>query len=215
MKNKKVIVMGIIFLVMLVLFFIELTNSANIKLNATSNDWQDFYGYVKGAKIGDVITAKDSNGVVCGTYKVDTAGKYGFMHVYADDLSTVADEGAKVGDVITFYYNGVKINENFTFKGQRETTLLNLTLAIALKDSDKDRIADADDLCFNTPAKTSVDKNGCSAKQFCETIKISLKKDNKCESADWKYNELGKKPKDCQITRFFFWQYCTNTKNAN
>lgn len=211
MKKNIIIMQSSI--ILLILLSMGLVFSLNIKTTSSDN-WHDFYGYVKGAKINDVITAKDSNGIVCGSYKVDEAGKYGFMHVYADDSSTTKDEGAKVGDIITFYYNGVKLKENYTFKGERETTPLNLTLI--LKDADKDGVVDVNDLCPGTPRGFSVDKNGCSATQFCGKIVINPKKANtNCVSADWKSNEAGKKPNDCQVTRVLFWQYCTSTRNAN
>ena len=77
-------------------------------------------------------------------------------------------------------------------------------------------VADVYDLCLNTERGKAVDKNGCSAKQFCELIKISSTKDYpKCQLADWKANEPVKKPNDCEIKRKLFSKYCTNTKNAN
>lgn len=219
---KKNIIISII-LIFLFLLVGGLVIALNLQTIPATNNWQDFYGNIKDAKIGDIVTAKDPQGVVCGSYKIDIAGKYGFMHVYADDTSTSVDEGAKLNDIITFYLNGVKLNENFSFKGNRAVTPLNLTLT--LKDSDKDGVVDVNDLCPLTPTKTSVDKNGCSAAQFCSLIILGSSKDNiKCTSADWKANELNKKnPSDCQVkTTFFsiakkrfFSTYCTNTNTAN
>jgi len=57
-------------------------------------------------KKGDIITAEDPDGVICGVYIVETEGRYGYMPVYGDDLYTEADEGAIDGDEITFYING-------------------------------------------------------------------------------------------------------------
>ncbi len=219
---KKNIIISVIVIFLLLLVVAGFVLALNLQTIASTNDWHDFYGYIKDAKVGDIITAKDPNGIVCGSYKIDTLGKYGFMHVYADDSATTLDEGAKTNDIITFYLNGNKLNQNFSFKGNRVITFLNLTLT--LKDTDKDKIPDIYDLCSGTPAKTMVDKNGCSALQFCGLIKISSTKDNsKCQLADWKANEAGKKPNDCQVkTRLFsiakkrfFSTYCTNTKNAN
>ena len=56
-------------------------------------------------QIGDVITAKDPEGIICGVCTVEREGAY-LMHVYGDDLTTPnEDEGADEGDVITFYIN--------------------------------------------------------------------------------------------------------------
>jgi hypothetical protein len=74
-------------------------------------DWADFYGTslkINGedAPVGTVVDAYDPDGVHCGTFTVTTPGKYGFLHVYADDPDTAEDEGAREGDVITFKVNG-------------------------------------------------------------------------------------------------------------
>ena len=57
--------------------------------------------------VGSVVDAYDPDGAHCGTFTVHTAGKYGFMSVYADDpYSTEVDEGAGPGNQLTFYLNG-------------------------------------------------------------------------------------------------------------
>ena len=70
----------------------------------------DFYGdiFIDGepAPVGTVITAYDPQGVLCSRYTIKKAGRFGFQHVYGDDKTTPIDEGAKRGDVITFYVNG-------------------------------------------------------------------------------------------------------------
>ena len=70
----------------------------------------DFYGDIlidgEPAPVGTVITAYDPEGVLCSRYTVKKAGRFGFQHVYGDDKTTPIDEGAKRGDVITFYVNG-------------------------------------------------------------------------------------------------------------
>jgi hypothetical protein len=166
-----------------------------------TNNWQDFYGNINGAKISDKITAVDTNGVICGQFTINKAGQYGFMHVYSDDANTNEDEGAKVGDIITFYYNGMLLSEKATYKGNRELTRLDLTIAV--QDSDGDKVINSLDLCSNTPKRTSVDKNGCSALQFCNLVLINSNKDNsKCTSADWRANEPKKKnPGDCKVVK--------------
>ena len=59
-------------------------------------------------QIGDVVTAKEPDGVICGVTTVGDAGTgegdY-FIHVYGDDPNTPSDEGAEDGDTITFFIN--------------------------------------------------------------------------------------------------------------
>jgi hypothetical protein len=55
--------------------------------------------------LGDVITAVDDDGVVCGKTVVEAPGAY-LIAVVGDDIGTVGvDEGAKTGEQITFYLN--------------------------------------------------------------------------------------------------------------
>ena len=61
-------------------------------------------------QIGDVVTAKDPDGVICGVAYVGDAGTgegdY-FIHVNGDDPNTTGvDEGASSGDTISFFING-------------------------------------------------------------------------------------------------------------
>jgi hypothetical protein len=66
----------------------------------------DFYGAIEGAVKGDVVAVYDGNGVICGIYTVTKDGSYGFLHVYGDDRTTPADEGAEKDEVLTFTLNG-------------------------------------------------------------------------------------------------------------
>jgi hypothetical protein len=57
--------------------------------------------------VGSVIDAYDPDEVLCGTFTVTAEGQYGFLLVYKDDSMTSGiDEGAEVGDTITFYIDG-------------------------------------------------------------------------------------------------------------
>jgi PKD repeat protein len=58
---------------------------------------------------GDMITAYDPEGVLCGSAEVKTDGSYGFMEIYRDDPTTTADEGAQPGDMISFRINDVEV----------------------------------------------------------------------------------------------------------
>jgi len=70
----------------------------------------DFYGQamVNNAPVkeGDVITAYDPQGNLCGKFIVKKLGVFGYLCVYGDDPTTTRDEGAEPGDVITFKING-------------------------------------------------------------------------------------------------------------
>jgi len=75
----------------------------------TKMDWQTHHIPVL-VQLGDVITARDPDGIICG---ITTVGEFGtdegdyFIHVYGDDATTPGvDEGAIEGDTITFFING-------------------------------------------------------------------------------------------------------------
>jgi hypothetical protein len=72
-----------------------------------TNSSCDFYGWA-GFPLhpGDVVTAYDPQGVLCGRFVVVERGVYGFLHVYGDDPLTPEDEGALTGDLITLEVNG-------------------------------------------------------------------------------------------------------------
>ncbi|MGQ9667071.1 MAG: hypothetical protein ACUVWB_07120, partial [Anaerolineae bacterium] len=77
-----------------------------------STEWVNLYGTVtlwngSPAPIGSTVDAYDPSHVRCGTYYVTTAGHYGFMPVYRDDMTTPEDDGASPGDVIHFAVNGL------------------------------------------------------------------------------------------------------------
>ena len=57
--------------------------------------------------VGSIITAYDPTGVLIGRTTVTSVGEYGAMAIYMDDPSTLIDEGAVEGDVLTFKINGL------------------------------------------------------------------------------------------------------------
>ena len=74
----------------------------------TPCDWWGESTTFDGTGIGeaDMVTAKDPDGVSCGTqYHWGDSGQYA-IHVAGDDPDTPEDEGAGTGDVITFFING-------------------------------------------------------------------------------------------------------------
>ena len=55
---------------------------------------------------GDVLVAKDTDGVACGVYIVQRQGEYGIITVYGDESSTPdTDEGAEEGEELSFLIN--------------------------------------------------------------------------------------------------------------
>jgi hypothetical protein len=58
--------------------------------------------------VGAVVQAFDIDGVMCGRFVVDSAGSYGFMPVYRDDIYTPdRDEGPEPGESFTLRINGI------------------------------------------------------------------------------------------------------------
>lgn len=99
-------------------------------------EWVDYYGTItlngNPAPVGTVVEAYDPDGIMCGTFTVATAGSYGFIHVYRDDIDTPGtDEGADPGDTITFKINGLDavptvISGNLTWTSNGDNSEVNL-----------------------------------------------------------------------------------------
>ena len=71
------------------------------------------------ASSGDIITAYDSDGILCGTFDVTTDGYYGYIGVKGDNLNTTGvDEGATENDTITFYINGIEAGTGVWNEGE-------------------------------------------------------------------------------------------------
>jgi hypothetical protein len=72
------------------------------------------------------------------------------------------------------------------------------------EDSDSDGILDSLDACPGTLPSAAVDKDGCSAMQFCNGFTPFSRSPDKrdCRKADWLGNEPKGNPKDCYIERF-------------
>lgn len=136
--------------------------------------WHDFYGVVtfngQPAPIGSVIDAYDPDGVCCGNWIVgvtdttDPAGIYGFMPVNGDDQYEPGDQGAEVGDAISFKVNGrdaVAIG-NVIWQGQGHQDSVDLsatgTVAIAAVDLPWDTTgAPEDTVCFSVGVRNDGD----------------------------------------------------------
>ncbi|MDD2714516.1 MAG: carboxypeptidase-like regulatory domain-containing protein [Candidatus Wallbacteria bacterium] len=93
---------------------VALTNNVMVIYGSLEVD-HDADTTMEAAVPGDVITAIDPQGIVCGSFEVTTAGRY-IMNIYGDDAATLlADEGAVSGDLITFHVNGLEAKPSTTW----------------------------------------------------------------------------------------------------
>lgn len=86
----------------------------------------DFWGTDSNLKIGDVVTAKDSSDVPCGSYTVVVARNY-IIHVSGDDTSTTTDEGAGTdsNDNVKIYVNGL-FNKTVAWPGDKSSVRMEI-----------------------------------------------------------------------------------------
>ncbi len=80
-------------------------------------------------KAGATISAFTQNGIKAGSYTMTEDGLFGFMPVYADDISTEAVEGIGAGESFYLTIDNVEMKETFTFDGGNgsKVELSNLT----------------------------------------------------------------------------------------
>ncbi|OQY49185.1 MAG: hypothetical protein B6242_00040 [Anaerolineaceae bacterium 4572_78] len=77
-----------------------------------TTEWADFHGIAKFSGYlvpsNATIIAYDSDGIVAGSFSTHGTfgGEYGLLHVYGDDARTSTDEGAEIGDNISFTIYG-------------------------------------------------------------------------------------------------------------
>ena len=89
--------------------FFPLTSQSEQNLITPTRFFMDFYGQIEGAQLGDELTVRDENNILCGQFTINKAGQYGFIHVYGDDPESSQDEGANQGDHLIFSLNGTQI----------------------------------------------------------------------------------------------------------
>ena len=89
-----------------------------------SPGWMDLYGNLTAAKPGDRLEVTNQSGSVCGVMTLTTAGKYGFIHVYALNNSAHSDQQS-----LTFYLNDRQVESErpVTYEAQAKVAL-DLTL---------------------------------------------------------------------------------------
>ena len=77
-----------------------------------TNEWVNFLSSNTSfqgnpAPVGAVVDVYDPDGVHCGTFTVNTAGRYGMMSVYKDSPLMPGDQGADPGDTLRCSINGI------------------------------------------------------------------------------------------------------------
>jgi len=87
--------------------------------------WMDYYGgnvmvndtYL--IPVGTVMTIRTAEGITCGRTVVETAGKFGFLHTYADDpYSPYIKEGAyEIGEPLYLYLNNTRCTNDLAYMG--------------------------------------------------------------------------------------------------
>jgi hypothetical protein len=169
-----------IFLLSSFVLLISLITISNVFALTPTSKWKDFYGIAVGGKVGNIITAKDPQGVICGQFTIKRAGNYGFLHVYADDLSTSVDEGAKAGDNITFYSKNKSVGSGIWDSSK---DIINLDLFIA--NCNETWKCTAWKKCINwTQTRTCTDSNKCGTTNLkpAETQNCNCTESWKCSA---------------------------------
>ena len=98
------------------LALIMLCLPAAVLAQTPTPEWVNFYSASstldgKPVPVGAVVEAFDPGGVLCGRYVVQTAGSYGYMPCYLDDLASPKDEGIRPGDTVQFKINGLSAGQ--------------------------------------------------------------------------------------------------------
>ncbi|MBR9704190.1 hypothetical protein GOV12_02170 [Candidatus Pacearchaeota archaeon] len=79
---------------------------AEIDSVTPTHSWMNVYGdiYIKDkpAAIGDKIACFNSQEELIGIFEIKETGKFGFMHIYRDDITTGNKDGASLGEELVF-----------------------------------------------------------------------------------------------------------------
>ena len=107
--TKKWLITGGIFFLCAVYCLADdhVTITENINITPYS---MDLYGSIDCVKPGDLLSVFDSDNILCGSFTIVKPSQYGFLHVYGDDPQTLKDEGASMGDILSFQINGMPID---------------------------------------------------------------------------------------------------------
>ena len=95
-KIYRLQLIGLFFL----LFFLAALNVEAAYMPSLPCDFFGFEDKDSVLHVGDIITAQDPDGIICGTCTVEADGRYGFLSCRADDPNTIGvDEGANDNDI--------------------------------------------------------------------------------------------------------------------
>lgn len=110
----------------LLIIFANVAHALDCNIQKTPYS-MDFFGELKGAEKGDILTVMDSDQVICGKFVVTQPGMYGFLHVYGDDPTTIEDEGAVLNDQLTFMLNQKIVSiDDVTWTGDKTKKRLDI-----------------------------------------------------------------------------------------
>ena len=111
---------------MFIIGYLSISYASDLSVQITPLS-MDFFGVIKGAQKGDIVTVVDPDQVVCGKFVIKTPGQYGFLHVYGDDPATPVDEGAEISDQLTFLLNGKTImTDGIVWAGDKQRKRLDV-----------------------------------------------------------------------------------------
>ncbi|MDD2715762.1 MAG: SUMF1/EgtB/PvdO family nonheme iron enzyme [Candidatus Wallbacteria bacterium] len=93
------------------------TRLSNLGMNiyGTAEVDHDGDGTLEAVIPGDVVTAKDPQGILCGQFTVNQAGRYGTMPIVGDDPETATDEGCNNADNVALFVNGAHVSGTLPF----------------------------------------------------------------------------------------------------
>ncbi len=168
-------------LVSLLVLVLTLTYSLTQASSNPGPEWVNFYSanttfLDQPIPAGAVIEAFDTQHVKCGQFTVTDEGKYGYLACLRDDATTLEDDGADPGDVITFTINGLPAVASgpddpiWTSHGD----LLEVNLGVP--DSDGDGVFDDGDNCPLVSNPDQADADGDGMGDLCDRV-LSVNKD--------------------------------------
>ncbi len=87
--------------VLVCVWCIALPGTASAGAVQPTNSFANLYG-VQSLSTGSTIAIYDPGGALCGATTVANANSWGIVPCYGDDSTTIADEGAQAGDLLSF-----------------------------------------------------------------------------------------------------------------
>jgi hypothetical protein len=176
MKTRLLSTTGqLIGLVSLLVLIVTLAYSPTPIKGDPGLEWVNFYSnntqfLDQPVRAGDVIEASDPQGVQCGQFTVTDEGKYGYLACLRDDATTLGDDGADPGDVISFTINGLPAIASgpddpiWTSNGDK------WEVDLRVPDGDGDGVYDGEDNCPLVPNPDQTDSDGDGMGDLCDRV---------------------------------------------